>query len=158
MLTQCIVSWCFSSFSHAVCAIHFMHVTLHGSRLKCLQASTHTIFMPSMVSCPLIVSSICLSPCFSPSFTSLPIFCLHSALHSFFHMDNAKVKHLLHFPLMRSIVPWRKTILPHPDHEHLSGGLSFNKMNLVKPVHASDSSCLHPRSSNLQYFSPTTRQ
>ena len=28
----------------------------------------------------------------------------------------------------------------------------FNKMNLVKPVHASDNSFLHPRSSNLQYF------
>ena len=27
-----------------------------------------------------------------------------------------------------------------PDHENLSGGLSFNKMNLVKPVHASDNS------------------
>ena len=28
----------------------------------------------------------------------------------------------------------------HPGHVYLSGGLSFNKMNLVKPVHASDNS------------------
>ena len=35
------------------------------------------------------------------------------------------------------------------------GGLSFNKMNIVKPVHASENSFLHPRSSNRQYFSPT---
>ena len=28
----------------------------------------------------------------------------------------------------------------HPDHVYPSGGLSFNKMNLVKPVHASDNS------------------
>ena len=34
-----------------------------------------------------------------------------------------------------------------------SGGLSFNKMNLVKPVHASEILFLHPRSSNLRYFS-----
>ena len=35
----------------------------------------------------------------------------------------------------------------HPDHVYPSGGLSFNKMNLVKPVHASDNS-----------FSPSTFQ
>ena len=35
----------------------------------------------------------------------------------------------------------------HPDHVYQSGGLSFNKMNLVKPVHASDNS-----------FSPLTFQ
>ena len=34
-----------------------------------------------------------------------------------------------------------------PDHVYPSGGLSFNKMNLVKPVHASDNS-----------FSPSTLQ
>ena len=34
-----------------------------------------------------------------------------------------------------------------PDHVYRSGGLSFNKMNLVKPIHASDNS-----------FSPSTFQ
>ena len=34
-------------------------------------------------------------------------------------------------------------VSPHPDHVYPSGGLSVNKMNLVKPVHASDISFLH---------------
>ena len=38
-----------------------------------------------------------------------------------------------------------------PDHVYPSGGHSFNKLNLVKPVHASDTS-------NLQSVFPTIRQ
>ena len=44
------------------------------------------------------------------------------------------------------------------DHVYPSGGLSFSRTNLVKPVHASDNSFLHPRSSNLHYSSPTIHQ
>ena len=45
-----------------------------------------------------------------------------------------------------------------PDNENPSGGLSFNTINLVNHVRASDLIILilHPHSSNHQYFSPTT--
>ena len=42
-----------------------------------------------------------------------------------------------------------------PNHVYPSGGLSFSRTNLVNPVHASDNEFLHPRSSNLQYVSPS---
>ena len=45
----------------------------------------------------------------------------------------------------------------HPDQVYPSGCLSFNKINLVKLVHASDNSFFHPRSSNHQYVFPTIR-
>ena len=38
------------------------------------------------------------------------------------------------------------------DHVYPSGCLSFSRTNIVNPVHASDTSFLHPRSSNLQHF------
>ena len=43
----------------------------------------------------------------------------------------------------------------HPDHVYPLGGLSFNKMNLVKPVHASDNSLSPSTSQSSSIFSPT---
>ena len=46
-------------------------------------------------------------------------------------------------------------VSPPPDHVYPSGGLSFNKMNLVKPVHASDNSLSPSTFQQSSIFSPT---
>ena len=53
-------------FSHAVCTIHFMHVTLHGSSV-CVRASFH----PHAIHERLIVRSLSVSSCLSFSCFSL---------------------------------------------------------------------------------------
>ena len=62
-------------FSHAVCTIHIMHITLHGSSV-CMRASFHLHVIHDE---PLIVRSLLLprsvfSPCFSLLFTSPLLF------------------------------------------------------------------------------------
>ena len=58
-------------FSHAVCTIHFMRITLHGSSV-CMRASFHlyAIHDERLIIRSLSVSSCLSVSCFSPSFTS----------------------------------------------------------------------------------------
>ena len=57
-----------------------------------------------------------------------------AASDMFFHVSD-------HTSFGREVVCFLVSLLPHPDHVHPSCGFSFNRMNLVKPVHASDNSC-----------------
>ena len=58
-------------FSHAVCTIHFMHITLHGSSV-CMRASfhLHAIHDERLIVRSLSVSSCLSFSCFSLLFTS----------------------------------------------------------------------------------------
>ena len=58
-------------FSHAVCTIHFMHITLHGSSV-CMRASVHLHVIPDegLIVRSLSVSSCLSFSCFSLLFTS----------------------------------------------------------------------------------------
>ena len=75
-------------FSHAVCPIHFMHITLHGSSV-CMRASFH---LHAIHDERLIVRSLSVSSCLSVScFLSVVYtFSSLSYLHSFFHVNSAK--------------------------------------------------------------------
>ena len=69
-----------------------MHITLHGSNV-CMRASLHlhVIHDERLIVRSLSVSSCLSFSCFSLLFTSFSHqFDLHSAQHSFFHVDNAE--------------------------------------------------------------------
>ena len=78
---------------------------------------------------------------------------VHLCFAFFFAASDIRVHISGHTSSGREVFCFLVSLLP--DHVYPSGGLSFNKMNLVKPLHASDNSFLHPRSSNLQYVSPS---
>ena len=76
-------------FSHAVCTIHFMHITLHGSSV-CMRASfhLHVIHDERLIVVRLFVFVLLLFLYVVYLFSSLSY--LYSDLHSFFHVDSAK--------------------------------------------------------------------
>ena len=91
-------------FSHAVCTIHFMHITLHGSSV-CMRASfhLHAIHDERLIVRSLSVSSCLCFSCFSPLFTSsLP----HSACT------------LTCTPSSTSTAPREATAAPSPNEEY----------------------------------------
>ena len=84
-----------SHFSHAVCRFNYMHVMMHG-----LRRATQRVF-----DCPLVASSCLSFSCFSPSFTS-------SLPHSTCTLPSTSSPCHQRLCLMRSIAPWRYTIVP----------------------------------------------
>ena len=100
-------------FSHAVCTIHFMHITLHGSSV-CMRASFHLHVIHDE---RLIVRSLLL---LRYVFLRDSLCCLLLLFHTLLALWLALLlpwgqrqgRHLLRLRPMRSIAPWRYTILP----------------------------------------------
>ena len=98
-------------FSHALGTIHFMYLTLHGSSV-CVRASfhLHVIHDVCLIVRWLFLRYVLLRVsfrCLPLLFHTLPVLCL--ALH--FQCRHRRGLKPLHFRRMRSIVPWRYTIL-----------------------------------------------